>query len=172
VGCDAVRSRRCIPALRRNILSPPSRLTSALKIEELYSSETSSIYKSSQLHNTEENVIIFPAEWISNLIQWNIFDSVIKRYVINFMFEDDIEFWDISPLSFVEVDRIFIGAYCLHLQGDWNASLLQRDYTALYSYTSWNTRRCSGFKIKWKNSSGMFVTGFWIFATPNLVGIG
>jgi hypothetical protein len=34
------------------------------------------------------------------------------------MFEDDIEFWDISPFSLVEVDRIFIGAYCLHLQGD------------------------------------------------------
>jgi hypothetical protein len=39
-------------------------------------------------------------------------------------------------------------------------------------YTSWNTRRCSGFKIRWKNSSDMFVAGFWIVATPNLVGIG
>jgi hypothetical protein len=38
--------------------------------------------------------------------------------------------------------------------------------------TSRNTRRCSGFKIKWKNSSDMFVAGFWIVATPNLVGIG
>jgi hypothetical protein len=38
--------------------------------------------------------------------------------------------------------------------------------------TSWNSRRCSGFKIKWKNSSDMFVAGFWIVATPNLVGIG
>jgi hypothetical protein len=38
--------------------------------------------------------------------------------------------------------------------------------------TSWNTRRCSGFKIKWKNSSDMFVAGFWILAAPNLVGIG
>jgi hypothetical protein len=38
--------------------------------------------------------------------------------------------------------------------------------------TIWNTRRCSGFKIKWKNSSDMFVAGFWIVATPNLVGIG
>jgi hypothetical protein len=26
-------------------------------------------------------------------------------------------------------------------------------------FTSWNTRRCSGFKIKWKNSSDMFVAG-------------
>jgi hypothetical protein len=42
----------------------------------------------------------------------------------------------------------------------------------VYIITSWNSRRCSGFKIKWKNSSDMFVTGFWIFATLNLVGIG
>jgi hypothetical protein len=39
------------------------------------------------------------------------------------------------------------------------------------SLTIWNTRRCSGFKIKWKNSSDMFVAGFWIVATPHLVGI-
>jgi hypothetical protein len=38
--------------------------------------------------------------------------------------------------------------------------------------TSWNTRRCSGFKKKWKNSSDIFVAGFWIVATPSLVWIG
>jgi hypothetical protein len=40
-----------------------------------------------------------------------------------------------------------------------------------YNLTSWNTRRCSGFKIKWKNPSDMFVAGFWIVATQNVVGI-
>jgi uncharacterized MAPEG superfamily protein len=42
----------------------------------------------------------------------------------------------------------------------------------IYIYTSRNTRRCSGFKIKWKNSSDMFVVGFWIVGTQNLVVIG
>jgi hypothetical protein len=52
-----------------------------------------------------------------------------------------VAFWDAS-CSFVEVDRCFKHAYCLHKQGDrprdggsmhlWNVSLLQRDYTALY----------------------------------------
>jgi hypothetical protein len=49
------------------------------------------------------------------------------------------------------------------------------EITVLYhilEVSSWNTRRCSGFKIKWKNSSDMFLAGFWIVATPNLVGIG
>jgi hypothetical protein len=38
--------------------------------------------------------------------------------------------------------------------------------------TSWNTRSCSGLKIKWWNSSDMFVAEFCIVTTPNLVGIG
>jgi hypothetical protein len=41
-----------------------------------------------------------------------------------------------------------------------------------YIFTSWNTRRCSGFKKKWKNSSDMFVAVSWIVATPSLVWIG
>jgi hypothetical protein len=44
--------------------------------------------------------------------------------------------------------------------------------TVFLLHTSWNTRRCSGFKKKWTNSSDMFVAGFWIVATPSFVWIG
>jgi hypothetical protein len=27
-------------------------------------------------------------------------------------------FWDIAPCGLVEIDRRFVGAYCLHYQGD------------------------------------------------------
>jgi hypothetical protein len=27
-------------------------------------------------------------------------------------------FWDVAPCSLVEINRRFVGVYCLHLQGD------------------------------------------------------
>jgi hypothetical protein len=52
--------------------------------------------------------------------------QVLKASSINM-----IAFWNIAPCSPVEVDRRFRGAYCLHHQD--NDTLLQRNYTALYS---------------------------------------
>jgi hypothetical protein len=102
-------------------------------------------------------------------------------------------FWDMSLL---EVHRRFRGHYCLRetiavmmeAVSTSEMSLNVWDQTAqctrrlsflcspqseidILFITSWNTRRCSGFKIKWNNSSDMFVAGFWIVAAQNLVGI-
>jgi hypothetical protein len=85
----------------------------------------------------------------------------------NTMFTLIVACWRIENVEPCYPNMRFIGIK--RKTGIWNT--FQNICFKLY-FTSWNTRRCSGFKIKWKNSSDMFVIGFWIFATPNLVGIG
>jgi hypothetical protein len=49
------------------------------------------------------------------------------------MYENkDEDFWDMAQCSFVEVDRRFRGAHCLHLRHIINVGILQRDYIAPY----------------------------------------
>jgi hypothetical protein len=67
--------------------------------------------------------------------------------------------------------RLYICKY-YHTSEYRNNTQKQKTVPSFYIYTSWNTRRCSGFKIKWKNSSDMFVAGFWIVVRPNLYWIG